>query len=207
MVDFDRQSILTLINALNVDKAYGADLISVQMIKLCGNSILLPLSSYLYPLTSILLPLSSYLYPLTSILLPLSSYLYPLTSILLPLSSYLYPLTSILLPLSSYLYPLTSILLPLSSYLYPLTSSPILLPKEFSLINGKLLTLLQFIKRKKTQIIKNYRPISLLPIFAELFEKMLFLKMYNYFISNNLITKNQSGFRPNDSNKPTYFSS
>ena len=42
-MDFDRQSILTLINALNVNKAYGADQISVQMIKLCGNSILLPL--------------------------------------------------------------------------------------------------------------------------------------------------------------------
>ena len=42
-VDFDRQSILTSINTLNVNKAYGADQISVQMIKLCGNSILLPL--------------------------------------------------------------------------------------------------------------------------------------------------------------------
>ena len=42
-VYFDRLSILTLINALNVNKAYGADQISVQMIKLCGNSILLPL--------------------------------------------------------------------------------------------------------------------------------------------------------------------
>ena len=28
---------------------------------------------------------------------------------------------------------------------------------------------------------------------------MLYLKRYNYFIANNLITKNQSGFRPNDS--------
>ena len=42
-VDFDHKSILTLINALNVNKAYGADQISVQMIKLCGNSILFPL--------------------------------------------------------------------------------------------------------------------------------------------------------------------
>ena len=33
-VEFDHQSILTLINALNVNKAYGADQISVQMIKL-----------------------------------------------------------------------------------------------------------------------------------------------------------------------------
>ena len=53
--------------------------------------------------------------------------------------------------------------------------------------------------KEKKQIIKNYRPISLLLIFAKLFEKMLFPKMYNYFIANNLITKNQSGFQPNDS--------
>ena len=54
-------------------------------------------------------------------------------------------------------------------------------------------------KKDNKQIIKKYRPISLLPIFAKLFEKMVFQKMYNYFIANNLITKNQSGFRPNDS--------
>ena len=54
-------------------------------------------------------------------------------------------------------------------------------------------------KKDSKQIIKNYRPISLLPIFSKIFEKILFSKMYNYFIQNNLITKNQSGFRPNDS--------
>ena len=45
----------------------------------------------------------------------------------------------------------------------------------------------------------NYRPISLLPLFGKIFENTLFLKMCNHFTSNNLITKNQSGFRPNDS--------
>ena len=38
-----RDSILSMINELNVNKAYGADEISVHMIKLCGNSICLPL--------------------------------------------------------------------------------------------------------------------------------------------------------------------
>ena len=54
-------------------------------------------------------------------------------------------------------------------------------------------------KKDSKQIAKNYRPISLLPLFAKVFERILFVQMYNHLISNNLITKNQSGFRPNDS--------
>ena len=54
-------------------------------------------------------------------------------------------------------------------------------------------------KKDSKRIINNYRLISLLPLFAKIFENILFLKMYNHFTSNNLITKNQSGFRPNDS--------
>ena len=52
-------------------------------------------------------------------------------------------------------------------------------------------------KKDSKRVINNYRPISRLPLFAKMFEKIL--KMYNHFTSNNLITKNQSGFRPNDS--------
>ena len=54
-------------------------------------------------------------------------------------------------------------------------------------------------KKDSKQEIKNYRPISLLPIFAKVFERIIFIHIYNYLTSNNLITKNQSGFRPNDS--------
>ena len=57
----------------------------------------------------------------------------------------------------------------------------------------------QSIKKDSKRVINNYRPISLLPLFAKILENILFLKMYNHFTSNNLITKNQSGFRPNDS--------
>ena len=45
----------------------------------------------------------------------------------------------------------------------------------------------------------NYRPISLLPICGKIFEKTIFNSLYKYFNTNNLITKNQSGFRPGDS--------
>ena len=54
-------------------------------------------------------------------------------------------------------------------------------------------------KKNDKQIISNYRPISLLPILAEVFERIVFKNLYNYLISNELITKNQSGFRPGDS--------
>ena len=54
-------------------------------------------------------------------------------------------------------------------------------------------------KKSSKQVVSNYRPISLLPICGKLFEKVVFKYLYNYFVSNNLITKNQSGFRPGDS--------
>ena len=39
------------------------------------------------------------------------------------------------------------------------------------------------------QLITNYRPISLLPILAKVYERIIFKNLYNYLISNNLITK------------------
>ena len=45
----------------------------------------------------------------------------------------------------------------------------------------------------------NYRPISLLPICGKMFDKIIFNNLYLYLNSNNLITKNPSGFRPGDS--------
>ena len=54
-------------------------------------------------------------------------------------------------------------------------------------------------KKNDKQIISNYRPISLLPILAKVFEKIIFKNLYNYLTVNNLLTKNQSGFRPGDS--------
>ena len=54
-------------------------------------------------------------------------------------------------------------------------------------------------KKKDKQTVSNYRPISLLPIFAKIFERIIFKNLYNYFTLNKLITKNQSGFTPGDS--------
>ena len=46
---------------------------------------------------------------------------------------------------------------------------------------------------------KNYRPISLLPIFGKFFEKLSFAAIYEHLCINGLISPHQSGFRPGDS--------
>ena len=54
-------------------------------------------------------------------------------------------------------------------------------------------------KKDSKNLIKNYRPISVLPIFSKVFERLLFNSLFNYFIQNKLFTDCQSGFIPGDS--------
>ena len=49
------------------------------------------------------------------------------------------------------------------------------------------------------QNIKNYRPVSLLPICDKIFERLIFNEMFIYFSANKLNSKNQSDFQPGDS--------
>ena len=53
-------------------------------------------------------------------------------------------------------------------------------------------------KKNDKQCIKNYRPVSLLPICSKIFERLLFNKMYKFFNENDLLSSNQSGFQPGD---------
>ena len=54
-------------------------------------------------------------------------------------------------------------------------------------------------KKGDKSLPKDYRPVSLLPIFSKLFEKCIFDTLYSYFESNNLFSSCQSGFRKGDS--------
>ena len=54
-------------------------------------------------------------------------------------------------------------------------------------------------KKGHKQNIKNYRPVSLLPICGKIFERLIFSEMFIYFSANKLISKNQSAFQPGDS--------
>ena len=54
-------------------------------------------------------------------------------------------------------------------------------------------------KKNNKQELKNYRPISLLPVSGKIFERLLYDSMFKFFTENNLISQNQSGFKPGDS--------
>ena len=54
-------------------------------------------------------------------------------------------------------------------------------------------------KKESKSHVKNYRPISLLPIFGKIFEKIIFNNLYKYVLENDLLSDKQSGFRTGDS--------
>ena len=54
-------------------------------------------------------------------------------------------------------------------------------------------------KKEDKNLLKNYRPTSLLPIFGKIFEGILFKDLFNHFHKNQFFTEYQSGFLPGDS--------
>ena len=55
------------------------------------------------------------------------------------------------------------------------------------------------LKKGDKQTLENYHPVSLLPIYGKILERLMFNEMFNFFIENKLISSNQSGFKPGDS--------
>ena len=54
-------------------------------------------------------------------------------------------------------------------------------------------------KKNKQNILTNYWPISVFPIFGKVLERLIFASLYSYLIGNNCITSKQSGFIKGDS--------
>ena len=54
-------------------------------------------------------------------------------------------------------------------------------------------------KKNDKRSLNNYRPVSLLPICGNIFERIIFNNVFLFLEDNSLLTPNQSGFRPNDS--------
>ena len=50
-------------------------------------------------------------------------------------------------------------------------------------------------KKGDNRLLSNYRPISLLPSFSKIFEKVIYQQTYSYFQTNNLLYSSQYGFR------------
>ena len=66
--------------------------------------------------------------------------------------------------------------------------------------DGKKLILPQFIKKNNNkQLIENCCPISLLSVCGKKLERLIYNRMLEFFTENELISHNQSGFKPGDS--------
>ena len=56
-----------------------------------------------------------------------------------------------------------------------------------------------FLKTGDPEKLENYRPISILPAFSKLYEKVVHNRIYKYLTNHNLLYNNQFGFRRNHS--------
>ncbi|RUA05525.1 MAG: hypothetical protein DSY43_04445 [Gammaproteobacteria bacterium] len=62
-------------------------------------------------------------------------------------------------------------------------------------IDWKLARVTPIFKKGSKSDLNNYRPISVLPVVAKIFEKVIYDQLYTYLNSNNLLANCQSGFR------------
>jgi hypothetical protein len=53
--------------------------------------------------------------------------------------------------------------------------------------------------------VSNYRPISLLPTFSKVFKKVLYVRMHQHLINNNILVDEQFGFRTKSSTMAATF--
>ena len=61
----------------------------------------------------------------------------------------------------------------------------------------KLAKVIPIFKKDDPLLCSNYRPISLLPIYSKIFEKVIYTRMYSFLTDNNLLYDKQFGFRAN----------
>ena len=50
-------------------------------------------------------------------------------------------------------------------------------------------------KKGNKECIENYRPVSILPVFGKVFEKILYKQLYSFLSSNSVLHDQQFGFR------------
>ena len=50
-------------------------------------------------------------------------------------------------------------------------------------------------KKEDEQLLENYRPVSTLPVFGKILEKLIYSRLYSFLISKGIIYENQFGFR------------
>jgi hypothetical protein len=54
-------------------------------------------------------------------------------------------------------------------------------------------------KKRERQKLCNYRPISILPVFSKILERLVYNRMISFVTKYNILTEVQNGFRKNKS--------
>ena len=57
----------------------------------------------------------------------------------------------------------------------------------------------RILKKEDKQLMKNYRPVSLIPICVRVFKRRIYNTTFKDLIKNDLISENQVRFKPGDS--------
>lgn len=70
----------------------------------------------------------------------------------------------------------------------------------------KLSTVIPIHKKGETDLVENYRPITIPSCFSKLFEKIIHNRMYSFINTKNILSNTQHGFRPNLSTNTASFS-
>ena len=63
----------------------------------------------------------------------------------------------------------------------------------------KIAKVIPVFKKGDKENIENYQPISILPVFSKVLERIMYNRLYEYFMNNNLLHENQFGFQINNS--------
>lgn len=67
----------------------------------------------------------------------------------------------------------------------------------------KVAKIIPLFKKDDKKSMGNYRPISLLPAFSKILEKLIYNNICNFLTKNNILSENQNGFRKNRSTSST----
>jgi hypothetical protein len=63
----------------------------------------------------------------------------------------------------------------------------------------KIAKVIPIYKKEDAEIFSNYRPVSVLPCFSKILERLVFNRCIDFINENNLLNEKQFGFRPNHS--------
>ena len=84
-------------------------------------------------------------------------------------------------------------------------SDPLLSIINMSLLTGtfpdklKIAKITPILKTGDPCLVQNYRPISMLPAFSKIFERIVYNRIFKFITDNNVLSNNQYGFRPGHS--------